>query len=171
MTRIGGITCRSARPLKQTHSQRFVYLQMLIGVKWNTLLVTFPATLVTHMKAKWGVLCSSSLCSRVHQQREVRDEYEQGTERSGSSSLRDRRDTLVSQDEKEKPRRGHEGGWRNSRWAESILDRNKKIAPLQLTGATVCPRLLLSNRRQLGLTEAVFWGVDSQRILPLGDLL
>lgn len=64
--------------LSETAAQRNIHLQMSRGLKNAGGLVALPRMLVTHRKATWRVLCSSSLCSRAHQHWECWEEYEQG---------------------------------------------------------------------------------------------
>lgn len=64
--------------------------QMPMGVKSSRLLVVFPTMLVTHRKAKWTDLISSSLWSRTQKHRDVREEYEHWKGRNGSVGLRER---------------------------------------------------------------------------------
>lgn len=56
---------------------------------WNCcrMLVALPAMLVTHRKAMWLFLRSSSMWSRAHQQRDVREEYEHCLRTNGCALL------------------------------------------------------------------------------------
>lgn len=69
--------------------------QIPMGVKSSRLLVVFPAMLVTHRKAKWTDLISSSLWSRMQKQREVREEYEHWKGRNGSVGLGERETHVI----------------------------------------------------------------------------
>lgn len=69
--------------------------QIPMGVKSIRLLVVFPVTLVTHRKAEWTDLISSSLWSRMQKQREVREEYEHWKGRKGSAALRERQTHVI----------------------------------------------------------------------------